>query len=86
MQSKNLQFPDIEDYFGNPIEPGDVILRSRFSYFQEKKVVKITECYLHVTRDKTDYYPDLGCSLKIALRRYEKHQPHLINLTKLNMI
>lgn len=85
MKSKNSKSKGIRDYFGNPIEPGDVVLRSRHSYFQRKNVVKITECYLHTERDKTDYFPNLPVPLKIALYRDKIYQPHLINLTKLNL-
>lgn len=86
MKSKNSKSRGIKDYFGNPIEPGDVVLRSRFSYFQEKKVIKVTDCYLYVERDRTDYFPDLTTPLKIALYRTSVQQPHLINLTKLNLV
>lgn len=86
MKSKNSKSRGIKDYFGNPIEPGDVVLRSRFSYFQKKKVIRITDCYLYVERDRTDYFPYLATPLKIALYRASAQQFHLINLTKLNLV
>lgn len=85
MKSKNSRLRDIKDYFDNTIEPGDTVLRAKFSNFEERKVVKVTECYLYVERSRTDYFPNLSDPLKIRLD-FGTWQPHLINLTKLKLV
>lgn len=85
MKSKNLRSRDIRDYFDNPIELGDVVLRAKFSDFEERKVVKVTENYLYVERSSTDYFPNLPDPLKIRLD-FGTCQSHLINLTKLKLV
>lgn len=85
MKSKNSRLRDIRDYFDNPIELGDVVLRARLGTLQEKKVVKVTENYLYVERSSTDYFPNLPDPLKIRLD-FGTCQSHLINLTKLNLV
>lgn len=76
-----------KDMMGNPIEPGDKILRSKNSWLQVRTVVRCTQTKILVLRDHR-HDPRYGkfANKPLAINgRYNSNHPSIINLTKLNI-
>lgn len=52
MKSRNSRSRGIKDYFGNPIEPGDIILRAKNSILEKREVIRLTSQGIYVKRER----------------------------------
>lgn len=86
MKSRNLRSKGIKDYFGNPIEPGDIILRAKNAILEKREAVRLTSQGIYVKRDHSLDYGHVDIRTPLYIRVwYQDNQPHLMNLTKLNL-
>lgn len=79
---------ELYDFFGNLIEPGDIIVRSRLSMLEERKVVNITKSgYIYVERydHELKWLSFEQRKKPLCLHYCRSSRTSIINLTKLKL-